>query len=129
MSKVIIDTSVWIEFFRYKNWQHTEKFKKLMTENRVYLLPIIRFEILVGAKSQSEYSKLKDFLDLIEISSFNLFESDKFLKFSRNLRQVGLMGSFSDLVIAYYSYELKFPIWSLDHYFYKLEKKKFVSIF
>ncbi len=47
--KYMIDSSVWIKYFRYKNYELTPLIKKLMEKDLVYFNGIIQTELLKGA--------------------------------------------------------------------------------
>lgn len=56
---LLVDTSVWIDFFRGKTFSGLELALK---EGRVVLSPIVLAELMSGARNQNEEQQLRDFL-------------------------------------------------------------------
>lgn len=61
---VIVDTSVWIHFFRGKFYPEIETALK---EGRVYLTGLIAAELLSGVSSPSEEKKLTEWIDSLPL--------------------------------------------------------------
>ena len=59
MNVLLVDTSVWIDFFRGKTFPELELALK---EGRVVLSPIVLAELMSGARDKSEEKQLRDFL-------------------------------------------------------------------
>ena len=58
----LVDTTVWVNFFRGGNDSLKERMAGLIADDRVCMTEIIIFELLSGARSQKEYKMLlKDF--------------------------------------------------------------------
>lgn len=49
IDKYMIDSSVWINYFRDKNYEFTPFIKELMEKDQVYINGIIQIELLKGA--------------------------------------------------------------------------------
>jgi len=65
LDKVLVDTSVWIEFFKKREpWYSTVS--RLMDDKRVCCAGIILAELIQGAKSTKELEVLKDFRHVFE---------------------------------------------------------------
>lgn len=59
--RVLVDTSVWIDFFRKVDPWHS-MVMHLIAEGRVCLTGIILAELMQGAKSEKELAVLRDFV-------------------------------------------------------------------
>ena len=59
MNVLLVDTSVWIDFFRGKTFPELELALK---EGRVILSPIVLAELMSGARNKNEEKQLRDFL-------------------------------------------------------------------
>ena len=59
MNVLLVDTSVWIDFFRGKTFPELELALK---EGRVVLSPIVLAELMSGVKNKNEEKELRDFL-------------------------------------------------------------------
>ncbi len=65
MLKVIIDTSVWIEYFRNKKGNTvTEYLDMLLKEDRVVLCGVVEMELLRGVRTH-ERDRIKDLLSAL----------------------------------------------------------------
>ena len=100
IEKFMIDSNVWITYFRDENYRLTPFIKDLMEKDQVYINGIILVELLKGAKSEKNYRGLRNSLDglhFLEIDK-GLFNSISEAAFK--LRQKGVTVPLTDLVIA-----------------------------
>ena len=71
---VVVDTSVWVDFFRGRNVAHVAKMEHLLEESEdICTCGIVLAEVLQGIRSESEYART--------LSRFNTF---LYLEMSRN---------------------------------------------
>jgi predicted nucleic acid-binding protein len=71
MKNILIDTSVWIDFFN-KDCEQAGIVENLMSGDfNIYLCPIVYQEILQGFKDDSVFNEVKSIL-----LSFNMFKTD-----------------------------------------------------
>ncbi len=128
--KVIIDTSVWIDFFHGTlSPQEKDTFVALLEAEEVVITDIIKHELLIGTNSSSEYTSLNNDLSAIEEITIQPSIKEEFNYFGFELRKKGLLGKYTDSTIAFLSKKHKFPVWSFDKYFEKVEQKGIISIF
>ena len=128
--RVLIDTSVWIDFFHGKLLSlHREALIALLDAEEVIITDIIRHEILVGASTDKDFAQLSRLLDPIETHTIADGEKTKFNRFGFELRQKGLLGRYTDLSIAFIAKERNVPIYSFDRYFNKLSSAKIIQSF
>ena len=106
MEPVLIDTSVWIDFFNGKLNTQTSLVKEyLEMEYPVFICPVIIQEILQGIRNDDSYREVKNNLFNLEILMIDHLESsvgaaDLF----RMLRKKGVtIKKSNDCMIAYYS--------------------------
>ena len=67
--RFLVDTTVWVNFFRGGNDSLKVRMAGLIADDRVCMTEIIIFELLRGARSQKEYKMLlKDFSALPALS-------------------------------------------------------------
>lgn len=64
--KVLIDTSVWIDFFRGKDAATTDNVAMLLRAGKAVYTGIIALELINGAKGQRELHALQDVFDAME---------------------------------------------------------------
>ena len=61
---VLVDTTVWIDFFADRSELHVAALQKLIEiEEDLFLCGIILTEVLQGIRSDEDYIKTKDYLD------------------------------------------------------------------
>jgi len=98
---VIIDTSVWLFALKKDFNPEIKKFvEKLLLNEDVAINGIIKLELLGGARSQKEYTRLKSRLD-----SLHFIDSDKKLwdescRLAFSLKRKGISVPYTDIVIA-----------------------------
>ncbi len=119
---IIIDTSVWIEFFR-GNQPYFDQVSELIDNNEIIGLSPVFGELLQGAKNKNERSIITDFW----INIFKIDEDDLFIhagaESSRSKwlnKGVGLIDS---VIITAAKSSTAF-IWSLDKKLINLLKKE-----
>jgi predicted nucleic acid-binding protein len=116
LDKVLVDTSVWIEFFRKKEpW--FSAVSGLMDEKRICCSGIILAELLQGAKSDKELEILRDFRHVFEFieESTDLWQAAGEL--SHTLQRKGKSIGLSDCYLAVSAREYKLKLLSLDKHF------------
>jgi hypothetical protein len=96
----IIDSSVWIEYFKNRKFKLGDIIDSLIQEDKVYTNGIVISELLLGTKDNKESKKLKEaFLGLHYIE----LDSERFLKVGYNgylLKKKGIRVPLTDLIIA-----------------------------
>jgi predicted nucleic acid-binding protein len=114
--KVLIDTSVWIDFFR-KTEPVYSFVMQLIAGERVCSAGIIIAELMQGAKSEKELTVLKDFIHVFEIlpESSKIWQTAGELSF--HLRRKGKTIGLSDCFIAVSAREGNAAILTMDNHF------------
>jgi predicted nucleic acid-binding protein len=71
---ILIDTSVWVDFFRRSNQQLIDKLEPLIESNEVVAVSCVFGELLQGARNESEEKVILDFWSaLLKVDETNLF--------------------------------------------------------
>jgi predicted nucleic acid-binding protein len=61
---VLVDTTVWIDFFAARSLSHVKAFEDLITDKQdICSCGVILTEVLQGIRQDSEYEKTKDLLE------------------------------------------------------------------
>ncbi|MFQ6083214.1 MAG: PIN domain-containing protein [Candidatus Aminicenantia bacterium] len=120
--KILIDTSVWIDYFRNKSSNLSEKVDKILSEDEIYVPKIVIAELIQGAKSEREISIIEDFID-----AFNIIDQkeDSWMKAGRlsyNLKKKGKTVYLTDCYIAVIAQEHNCQIFTLDEHFKEIQK-------
>jgi predicted nucleic acid-binding protein len=127
LARVLIDSSVWIEFFR-KNEPYHGIVGRLMDDEQVVCCGIILAELIQGAKSDKELGVLESFPQVFTF----LPETPELWaaagKLSYTLRRKGITVGLSDCFIAVAAASAKVQVATLDSHFDLLHKPAGISL-
>lgn len=130
MNRVIIDTSIWIDFFKGRLSQKDKVATvALMEANQISIPFVVKHELLIGCNSTKEFQFVKKKLDIFASLAFEESDLEQLAQFGYELRKKGLLAKYSDLLIAYLSHKTGMPIYSFDTYFKKLERIRIIKTF
>jgi predicted nucleic acid-binding protein len=109
---ILVDTSVWIDFFNGNETANIEIFTNyLKNDFPLFTCPIIIQEILQGIKNDKQYKQVKDYLFALNVLNDDAIEAALgAVKIYRELRVKGItIRQSNDCLIAYYAikYSLK----------------------
>jgi predicted nucleic acid-binding protein len=128
LARVLVDSSVWIEFFR-KNEPYHGIVSRLMDDERIVCCGVILAELMQGAKSDKELAVLENFMQVFTF----IHETPELWsaagKLSHKLRRKGLTVGLSDCFIAVAAASAKVPLATLDSHFEVLCKPAGISLF
>ncbi len=117
--KVIVDTSVWSLFLRQRNRPELEvtALKKLIREQRVQMLGIVKQELLSGIKESGRFDKflsvLGGFPDLLASSHDHLTAATCY----NTCRVKGIQGSAADFLVCAQAINHDLPLLTTDRDF------------
>lgn len=121
---ILVDTSIWIDFFNGKITTETNLLDNALAEGNVIIGDLITLEILQGIRNDHEYNKTKKALGTLE--QFELFGSSMVIECSdnfRSLRKKGLtIRKTADLIIASFCIKNKIPLLYSDRDFIPFSK-------
>lgn len=106
MKKVLVDTTVWIDYFRNKQSEKVDKLLELMQQDELICLsPTIVQEVLQGVRDDRLYLKIHDLLFGYIILVLDPLQSAiAAAQLFRNLRKKGItIRKSTDCLIAYYA--------------------------
>jgi len=66
-ARILIDTSVWIEYFRNQSAQLVGSVEKIAKNGEICVPRVIMAEVMQGAKSEKEISVIGEFMDAFTI--------------------------------------------------------------
>lgn len=95
--RVLIDTSILIEYFRKRDKTKTLLFKLIKNDYHLAVSTITYFEYLNGSANELFSKKL---FSIIEIKSFDEFQSKKASEIFKDLKRKNLLVDFRDILIA-----------------------------
>jgi predicted nucleic acid-binding protein len=128
LDKVLVDTSVWIEFFRKKE-PHFSTVSELMEADAICCTGIIYAELLQGAKTEKELATIKEFAHVFDFIAETDALWEKAGELSFNLRKKGIAAGLSDCYIAVAAQSANASLLTLDKHFSAIKKLSPVRIY
>ena len=110
--KVILDTSIWIEFFKGKS-EYFEICQQLLDKGQVTTIELIFAELLQGALNKKEVELIKAYFELVpkvEIEQFYILSGE----FSKNEKLMSKGIGLIDACIITATIRTKARLWTLD---------------
>lgn len=117
---LIVDTSVWIDFFRGNESEQVLIFSEYLEKDYpLFICPIIIQEVLQGIKSEKEYKQIKDYLFALTILNDDAVDAALgAIKIYRKLREKGItIRKSNDCLIAHYAIKYSLKILHRDRDF------------
>ena len=111
---VLVDTSVWISFFRKGRSPEARHLDGLLELGTVVTCAPIRAEVVSGAKTEGEFRQIRDLFSGLQVleSSQEVWDRLEAARFT--LARRGIQASLIDLMIGSLSQIYHVPLWSLD---------------
>lgn len=124
--RVLIDTSVWIAYFRATDHLLIEKVEDIMTVAEICVPKVVLAELTQGAKSEQEVSVIGEFVGAFTILDQQNETWDKAGKLSFQMKRKGVSIPLVDCYIAVIAHENQCRLLSLDKHFKEI--KRFLKI-
>ncbi|MBI9070758.1 MAG: type II toxin-antitoxin system VapC family toxin [Melioribacteraceae bacterium] len=112
-SKLLIDTSIIIDFLRKKKKKNT-LFWKYINQYECYISTITHFELLCGANTDLRIKELDVVFNFLTICDLNKETTFLSAKIFQNLKKENLLIEFRDIFIAATASSLNMPIATLN---------------
>ena len=123
---ILVDSSVWIEFFRGGDTALTAKLARLLDEDQVAMTPPTRLEILSGA-SRRDLPRLRRVLSALPLLEPGRSIWEDIERWVETAVARGERFGVGDLLIAAIAAQHAAEIWSLDQDFARMERLGFVQ--
>ena len=118
---IIVDTCVWIEFFRNQESKLTLHLKGLLRERKVIMVGMVMAEILQGVKAPKEGTLVKQNLEKLPYLEITRDTWEAAGEISASLRVKGITIPLSDLIIAGVALSGDHEIFTIDPHFEKVD--------
>jgi predicted nucleic acid-binding protein len=128
LAKVLVDTSVWIEFFR-KHEPYHSIVTRLIDDEQIFCCGIILAELMQGAKSDKELAALDDFPRVFPFITETHLLWAAAGKLAFQLRRKGVTIGLSDCYIAVAAASVRAQVATLDSHFQLLYKPAKISLY
>jgi hypothetical protein len=124
--RVLVDTSIWIDYFKGEDEELLKKTDEFLTDAVVYVPKVVMAELIQGAKSEKEIAVIESFIEAFHIIDQTEHTWLKVGKLSYSMKRRGLNVNLVDCYIAVLAEEHHCKIFSLDEHFKVI--KKFLKI-
>jgi len=121
-ANVLVDTSIWIEYFNKPDSNAGKSLENLLKKGRVFLTGIILTELLQGAKIEKEFESILESMLALPFLETALNTWIHAGRISFALRKKGITIPTTDLIIASLSLENNCKIFTLDLHFNKIPR-------
>jgi len=126
--KVLIDTSVWVDFFRKKESPVSLKVREYLKLNQVYYAGPILVELYQGAKTQREMEILDQVFDTISYIDITRDHYRHAGMISQKAAREGKGFSTIDVILAVLAHDGGFSLFSLDRHFQDISRYCAISL-
>lgn len=126
--RILIDTSVWIEYFRDESSTVADKVDQILSEDNVFVPKIVIAELMQGSKSEKELSVIRDFLDAFQIIDQKEDSWIKAGKLAYDLKKRGKTIHLLDCYIAVIAKEFNCKVFTLSRHFTEIQKILKISL-
>jgi len=113
---ILVDSSVWIDFFNGTACSETNKLNEILGLEEVVIGDLILAEVLQGFRSDTDFKAAKNVLT--SLSVYELLGKDMAIKSANNFRKLRKKGitirKTADVIIATYCIENKIPLLFTD---------------
>ncbi len=106
MKKLLFDTSIWVDFISGHSNKKSELLRSILEEDKdVYISPTIYQEVLKGTKNESQFYRLSELLNVLNLLEINPYIAVKNVALIyQNLRVKGItIRKPNDCLIAFYA--------------------------
>ena len=109
---ILVDSSVWIDFFNGTVCAETDKLNEVLGLEEIVIGDLILAEVLQGFRSDADYKTAKNVLTSLTVH--DLLGKDMAIKSANNFRKLRKKGitirKTADVIIATYCIENKLPL-------------------
>ncbi|ARB44262.1 type II toxin-antitoxin system VapC family toxin [Alloalcanivorax xenomutans] len=116
---ILVDTSVWIDYFNGAENSHTDALDSAITEGTVAIGDLILLEILQGIRDDRDYRRTKQLLTTLD--QYEMLGMEMAVKCAENYRALRKKGitirKTADLIIATFCIDQRLPLLFLDRDF------------
>ena len=122
-NKVLVDTSVWVEFFRHRS-EPGRLVEDLLMGHAVWTCGMVMFEILKGIRLEEEKTRVLQLLEILPYVEMTKALWLRASELSTDLRREGVTLPNSDLFIAAIALGHNLSVFTLDHHFKQIPSLK-----
>lgn len=124
--EMIIDTSLWIEYFK-NNPDVVKVVEAGLANSTIYITGSIVSELLQGSKTRLEFDKLSQCIDAVPYIECTMQDWIKAGELSFKLRKGGVTIPLTDMLIASIALNRHMAVWTLDKHFSYIPAVELIS--
>jgi tRNA(fMet)-specific endonuclease VapC len=121
--RILVDTSVWIDFFRPRS-ETGDLLEKLLKGDAVWTCGVVLFEVLQGIKSENEKTQLLSILTSLPYIEMAGPLWQKAAEIATLARKNGITLPLSDMLIAAIAIENDLSVYTFDKHFEQIPDLK-----
>ena len=119
-TRIIVDTTIWIEFFRNPESTVANHLKDLLRQRRVIMVGVVMAEILQGVKVPNEADLVLTSFAKLPYSEMTKDRWQQAGEISASLRKKGTTIPLSDLILAACALAEGHEVYTLDPHFKRI---------
>jgi predicted nucleic acid-binding protein len=127
--QVLLDTSIWIDYFRGKDRKISMEVDSLLDSDRVVTLELIEVELLRGALTEKEIKFLEDHFSHLSQLTVSPKFWHKVGRFSYQMARKGYLPHLVDAFIALAAIENKMALFSKDRDFREIAQRSDLQLY
>jgi hypothetical protein len=120
--RVLIDTSVWISYFKDRDSRLSDKVDEILTSAHVYIPKVVIAELMRGAKSEKEIAVIEDFFEAFTVIDHTESTWEQAGRLSFSMKRKGITIHLIDCYLAITAQENNCKLFSLDEHFKSIKK-------
>jgi predicted nucleic acid-binding protein len=126
-NKILVDTTIWIEFFRGRS-SVGDRLETLLMDDFVCTCGMVMFEVLQGIKSEGEKSKILTLLAGLPYVEMTKVLWQRAAVLSALLKKSGVSVPLSDILITTIAIENDLSVFTLDNHFLQIPNLRLYSL-
>lgn len=121
MSRVLVDSSVWIEFFRHPDAPVSQTLDVLLSHRLVCTTGVIKAEIVPGTRSAKDFRRLRRLFDALPLAPEREGFWSHVIRFRRRLYLKGVSDiGIPDLIVATVAIQNRKLVFTTDEDFVRI---------
>ncbi len=130
MDYVLVDSSAWIDFFKFPQSIYAQVLDQLLDSNQVCICGLVLAEIVPSVRTEQQVEDLKSYFYALKILPDPVDLWNKIIKLQFLLKKRGVNGmSIPDLIIALTAHESDVRILTKDRDFLQIQKVISINIY
>ena len=125
---ILVDTSIWIEYFHLKNQKLNLDLRQRLEEDQLCISVVTRIELLAGI-SKKQQTKFLNALNVVTTYYPDLKDWKTIESWTEQAKKDGFHFQISDLMIASAAHNNTCEIYTLDSDFKRMEKYGWIRLF